>query len=386
MRPLALIILFLCSNCWVTAQISHIYNGIRSGDEIVKQQVAYKDPGRAGDHVIWDFSELHAVNPEYKLAYDLPRVVQDTLYILGRDTFYVKDFPNGELLVGTEHSTMYYYRIADDRLLLLGYENPLNLFRYTFPVVSAAYSLKSGQKLSGNYRSEGLYSGKEEMQSEGMFCIEDDARGMLILPSGDTLSDVTRQKMVRTAKTPVRINTSGNAGQKSEDLCLEFENYKWYVRGYRYPVFETSRSFTVRDTVRTQTFATAFFYPPQEHYYLDEDEMNLALADSIRNQKISNREPNVPDTPGKGLSALVYNFFPNPVVTALNIEYLLKSDSDISIALYDASGKILTELSYPGKQSGFYVDKLDCSVYPTGDYILRFRIDGEVVSEKIFKR
>lgn len=34
------------------SQITKNYNGIRSGDELLKQQVEYKDPGREGQNVI----------------------------------------------------------------------------------------------------------------------------------------------------------------------------------------------------------------------------------------------------------------------------------------------------------------------------------------------
>jgi len=34
----------------------------RVGDELIKQQVEYKDPGRSGDNVLWDFSRLTSIN------------------------------------------------------------------------------------------------------------------------------------------------------------------------------------------------------------------------------------------------------------------------------------------------------------------------------------
>ena len=37
-------------------------NYFRAGDEIIKQQVVYKDPGRTGENVLWDFSRLTSVD------------------------------------------------------------------------------------------------------------------------------------------------------------------------------------------------------------------------------------------------------------------------------------------------------------------------------------
>jgi hypothetical protein len=52
----------------VSSQITYKNNCIRSGDETVKEQVEFKDPGRSGENVIWNFSELKAINSEYKLS------------------------------------------------------------------------------------------------------------------------------------------------------------------------------------------------------------------------------------------------------------------------------------------------------------------------------
>jgi hypothetical protein len=40
----------------------------RPGDEIIKQNVQYKDPGRSGENVIWNFGNLTPVNKEYSLT------------------------------------------------------------------------------------------------------------------------------------------------------------------------------------------------------------------------------------------------------------------------------------------------------------------------------
>ena len=37
-------------------------HALRAGDVISKQQVEYKDPGRSGKDVLWDFSQLDPVN------------------------------------------------------------------------------------------------------------------------------------------------------------------------------------------------------------------------------------------------------------------------------------------------------------------------------------
>jgi hypothetical protein len=45
------------------------------GDEIVIRQVEYKDPGRNGENVIWNFSRLKSVNDEYTVTYSAPALI-----------------------------------------------------------------------------------------------------------------------------------------------------------------------------------------------------------------------------------------------------------------------------------------------------------------------
>ena len=74
----------------ISGQITRENNSVRNGDEIIKQQMQYKDPGRSGENVIWDFSMLKAVNPKYKLTFRAPELINDSIYIMGRDTLLKK--------------------------------------------------------------------------------------------------------------------------------------------------------------------------------------------------------------------------------------------------------------------------------------------------------
>ncbi|MBF0576275.1 hypothetical protein IR022_09865, partial [Dysgonomonas sp. GY617] len=106
MKILHLFILILCP-LFTFGQINLQYNGLRSGDEIIKQQVDYKDPGRSGENVIWDFGKLKSVNDEYSLVYSSPVLQEKSFYVMGYDTIQVKNTAQNSLIIGTEHNTMY---------------------------------------------------------------------------------------------------------------------------------------------------------------------------------------------------------------------------------------------------------------------------------------
>jgi hypothetical protein len=161
--------LFLCV-LPLPAQITQPNNVIRPGDVIVKQQVVYKDPGRTGEGVLWDFSKLEAINPEYKLSYSAPHLRRDSLYVLGKDTFRLQEVAENELIVGREHKTNYFYRIRDNALYCMGHQNPTALMQYIAPIPVVAYPMDYQQKINRDYRSECLYSQQVPMFTHGWQC------------------------------------------------------------------------------------------------------------------------------------------------------------------------------------------------------------------------
>jgi hypothetical protein len=339
-------------------------NRPRPGDEIIKQQVQYKDPGRSGENVIWDFSRLSSINDEYSLVYSSPCPAGGSVYIMGFDTIPVSSAADDELIIGTEHYTMYYYRLKDNCLRVLGHENPVTLLQYESPLPAAVYPLAYRDIYREDYSSRGVYSSDQPFSNTGHVEIQADAKGMMILPSGDTLKRVLRIKSVQTIKGSDNLQTQN-----------VLENCKWYAHGYRYPVFETVKTTVTTDSVETGYFETAFFYPPQDHYYLEDDEANLALLDS---GTIEN-----PADPWAGLN---YNFYPNPVNTFVNIELYLPRTAQIKLQLRTQAGFLLLNENKGSLSQGLHHLRLDLPALTTGSYILTILLDDYVISEIIMKR
>lgn len=371
----------------IWGQLTIQNNNIRIGDKIVKQQVEYKDPGRSGSNVIWNFSSLEPINPEYKLYYTAPRENRRLKsYILGRDTFKVEDISDNELIVGVEHRTKYFYHIKNNIMYCLGYENPTVLMHHKTPQPVINYPFSYGKEIAHTYNSEGLYSSQVPIQIEGEIYIQSDAIGKMILPSKDTLKHVIR---IKTIKTVIEKDT---IEEDTENIPVHMliENYRWFSKGYRYPVFETIKSVNLNDSVK-EAFTTAFFYPPQEHYYLEDDPKNLALLDSLdhisNNGGIHdlNQSGNTSNWIGK-LGNLLYNYYPNPIETDLFVEYYLNQDAKVGISLYDMSGKQIITISEKNQEKGLYYETIECSSLIAGNYILRLVVNNEIINEKILKK
>ncbi|HMM04997.1 MULTISPECIES: T9SS type A sorting domain-containing protein [unclassified Dysgonomonas] len=376
-----LILLFLWMALPGFSQLNSSHNHLRPGDVLIKQQVEYKDPGGAGKDQLWDFRDIKTLNDAYTLTYSLPPLEGDSVYILGATRYPKKDISDDELIVGTEHNTMYYYRMIHDSLLQTGHENPVVELKYTNPMVLMQYPLNYGQSITSDYTSKGLYSGTVDIHTHGTMVTVADAYGKMILPSGDTLSPILRVKAIQTIlNTPVE----GSSGIETGDQGKQLETCRWYSKGYRYPVFETVRNINIADS--TTIFSTAFFYPPQEHLYLDTDPENQALLDELWK---GTEEKQAIDPTAKTVmlqDIMVCKIYPNPIVSVMNIEYELKQDARVSFELYSIEGLPVKKIAAESKTAGTYYETVDCSNLSPKNYVLRIIANGIFVNEVIIKK
>lgn len=360
-------------------QITERYNSPRSGDEIIKQQVEFKDAGRTGENVIWDFGKLKSINNEYSLVYSSPNLLDNSYYILGRDTIQANN-DSVQYLIGTEHSTMYYLQVKDNSLHVQGHENATTSLKYSPSLLSMVYPTNYNEPHQKEYQSKGLYSCRIPFKTQGEVQQVADAYGVMVLPSGDTLKNVIRVKTIQTIKETIfDVNNNINT-----ILNMNVENTKWFSKGYRYPIFETIKTIT-QDSIDKREFSTAFFFPPQEHLYLDTDPDNLAVLDSLWN--IDHKIPDVTEPsqehPNVNLS---YNFYPNPVETMLTVEYYLEKPSSVTISLYNLDGRLIKTIVKPVSSSGVYNEQIDCSSLAKGTYIISIGTGYKVYSDKMIKK
>jgi len=95
----------------ISLQAAYSGNGphsFRPGDSVMKQQVAYKAPGRSGQGVLWNLGGMNVLNDSYEVDYTTTLV--------------------DSVIAGTEHDTRYYYTGYSGELQLLGYENRTSSF------------------------------------------------------------------------------------------------------------------------------------------------------------------------------------------------------------------------------------------------------------------
>ena len=133
----------------------------------------YKNPGKSGKNVFWNFGELNAINKKYNIRYRSQGITADSI-------------------VGTEHQTNYYYHFHGDSLLLAGYENQTTVMNFFHPELLLRFPVTYGDSIGSYYYGTGKYCGKFDMRSCGSSKSVADSYGMLILPTGDTFCHVIR--------------------------------------------------------------------------------------------------------------------------------------------------------------------------------------------------
>ena len=147
----------------------------------------------------------------------------------------------------------------------------------------------------------------------------------------EDLKPISEDYYFRQDSVPALISSDSIQYRLSTDSALiVVETYRWYSKGYRYPVFETVHSWVeVQDSSDDEYFRTAFFFPPQDHYYLEEDEENLAI---LLNEENDINSPSY-------WADLSYNFYPNPVQTDLEVEFFMPHAGRVRMHLIDKMGQ-----------------------------------------------
>jgi len=301
------------------------YNMFRPGDKIFKQQMAYTPVGADGKHVLWDFSRLATVDDFYPLIY------------------HRYDRSNPDLIAGWEHRTHYFFKQDDHSILHTGYRNHSVSMAFETPEIQMVFPLHYGDTLSAPFLGNGYYNGEMPLIASGHTCIKADGLGTLITPSNDTLKNVMRIKRTRTY-TEVGV----------ENSSMRMETHLWYAPGYRYPIFETTKSFAIINGEEKEDLTIAFYYPPAWMETLEDPE-----NEAIRTQHQQGNEL---------LSACLV--VPNPTDMEFSVHFELSAAANVAIKLYNPLGLPISSLPQCTLPEGQHIIQYSAAGLSTGNYLL----------------
>jgi hypothetical protein len=369
-------------------QLDKFHNRICIGDSLIKQQIEYVDPGKPGKNITWDLSQAQVIREEYPIIYSSPKLIEDSIYVIGNDTILKRYVPNTEYFIKKEYGTMYYYQFKNDTISLIGHENPTVRLRYTEPLMECVFPLNYNDEFLSPYLLEGVYSNSSKILSSGNIKIKADAYGKIILPEGDTISPVLRVKTTQTICRSMRSSIYKDSIRPNvQDKVIE--TYKWYAKGYRYPVFETVHNI-INDTL---FFGTSFLFPPRQHTYTDikditrSDSLNRSWDIDKKNKSKNKDSETYQDGIGRDMSERNYEVFPNPTDSYLNIKYAITKPSRINISLYTEDGRLALKIEKDLSASGSYSEIIDFRNFIKGNYLLQITENKRIIfSKKVIKK
>jgi len=326
-------------------------NAYRAADQIIKQQVEFKDPGNSGKNLTWDFRIVQPINEEYTLDYFIP------------------DSTDMARLCGIEHNTRYYYRQQNDSLQAVGYENSTTYMQYVIPEMRMHFPFAYGDTLFSNFEGIGQYSHFLELFVKGYTRVQVDAEGKLLLPQSETVKKALRVHTLRHYT---------ETGKDSVEMTLDI--YSWYASGIRYPVFESMKTTLnrklfspqgegVEGLVDTTVFSTSFYYPPEKQ--TSQIETEPIPTDSL----LANQ--------GASSVFTEAQLMPNPVVDYLYINYKLTRPAKVWFTLHNNIGVAQCSTSHENMSDGYNTTTINMSAFMTGTYMLYVHLDDMIMMQRV---
>ena len=328
-------------------------NGYRAGDNIVKQQIEFKDPGSSGKGLIWDFSAIQPINEEYSLQYFLP------------------DKSDSLRLCGMEHHTLYYYRQQKDSLQATGFENSTTLMKYKVPELRMHYPFIYGDTLFSTFEGTGEYCHRIPLAVKGYTRVIADAEGELKLPEFETV------------KKALRVRTLRHYTETGKDnLEMTLDTYSWYASGIRYPVFESVKTTLSKKGDRkdekgeslndTTVFTTSFYYPPEKQTsQVQTDPIPAETKDALL---------------GAAAVFTEAQLMPNPVVDNLSITFKLTRAAKVWFTVHNNTGIPLCQTSPENLSEGYNSSNVPMGSLITGVYSLYVHVDDMVMRMNVVKK
>lgn len=276
-------------------------HGLKAGSDNVMSYCHYMEPGDAGENRVWDFSRL-----EFQQVF--------TGYLKNSAESAIGQNFAGTNTELTEFNSCFYFNVSEEKIEQYGYSSMDGRIqtRYSTPFVKMKFPFTYGDAFSGSFSGTTVYFGSEGLEINGVYSVEADAYGELILPGNVKYENTLR---IKTEKSYTHVLP----GSEQE---VGIVTYRWYNSMHRYPLLVLTE-YTVSGSNNTSTNYQAAY--------------NTHAVNDI--------------SPISGESVLLY---PNPTGGSLMLEYNAVAAGTIIIRIIDSSGKLITESDYDIVSGGIH--------------------------------
>lgn len=309
---------------------------------------AFCGQGNSGQDAVWDFSDAKLTGTdEILLAYDS---ISNSILSISRD--------------GID-------RFCQDEqgIYLMGHDTRLRSLSYKQPSARILFPMNYGDSLSFPFDAEGQYCQTIDILSQGVHYVEADGYGAIVMPNGDTLSNVLRIHSQSVAAVEMHEPADTMPDRRRHTKQEISDTYSWYAKGYRFPVFLT-RSVAYYDSMNMVSNKQDALCIGVETQKAFPDEVN----DSIRNLQTTGAQM----TSGNDIIDYTVQYAGNEVI----VDFTLTDGASVNVILCNAMGMVFRRLTSYYNEGG-HSYSLDCAGMPHDTYILYINVNGAVYSEKV---
>lgn len=312
--------------------ITELQNKPHIGDKIERQVIEGIYCGKKGDHILWDFS-----NCTFKEENSPIRVSSDSL------GFHC-----------SEAGLQSYYLLSGDSLLKHAFRSKLEEITYKKPQIAMLYPFTYSDSISSSFYGEGTFCDTYQLSHHGTRTIIADAKGSIILPDNKIIKEVLRVHTV-TSNNILLEGMDANLVDTATTKQELAEDYLWYAKECRYPIFEYHISTSYGNGKKIGTQSAAYCYLPNN------------LMDNV----VSLKETRIP-----------MDYKVSQMGCSILISYSTKSEATINFIITNTMGVVCQNKTYSGKAGENHNASFNCYGYPSGEYILYVNVNGIVNSEK----
>lgn len=359
-KLLLMIIAMAISTTIYGQQINQSNNSYRGDDIMEKRDVSTDVPDLINKNDIWSLENAEISGKAFNQEYTTEK---DTLMLL-------------------ERGNRTYYLQKAGQICIIGSENAQELIGYDMPETWLKFPIQLGDSISGYFNGTGKYCDRLFMRRFGTYLTKADAVGCIVLPGGDSLSNVLRlhtKRYVSNIYAPIdtmkrqipAFTTDSIIRYMTADTMLIREDiYRWYAEGYRYPVLEAKIVSQNEENHSEEIF-----------YYAPEIQEQLVLDDENRNTRARLAADNTRDEDNKkngSLADFTYHFSQDEDSETVTISYVSDQPVKVVILLTNYQGYIYRQTS----QTDGTPINLCYNGLRRGQYILRIDVGSQHFAEK----
>ena len=351
-------------------------HGLRAGDELSREVVAFDGNGTNGRNVVWDLQEMEVIDNGYKTRYGGAETVP-------------------WLVASYEGLTGHQYLANEDGAYLLARRTTTSQMAYDIPEQVQRFSMHYGDSIMGIYGGTGSYGDKLFVREYGNYVTRMDATGNIILPDGDTLRHVSRQttdrwvyadialadslQMVYGDSIPVYTEDSIRYNIATDVPMQRVREERWYAAGYRYPILETIECRNATDD-QLVSKATLYYPPSAQENQLAYDEENQMIRNLIARGEYQKEGDTGSDSNTE--SIIHYTFSQNQEAGTVTISYSLDATATVRFVLASAMGMVYQTVEQTNAEGAGYSVTLNYNGLPRGQYIVYISAGGQTQAIK----